>query len=109
MMKPLLIPLAVVLGSTSVLAAEPAGEMFAHTSAACHGTYGQIKNELFVPLAGMNKSEFIASMKSFRDMKRPSSIVSHIANGYNDIEIEKMANYFAKLDNSVDEAKGAAK
>ena len=66
----------------------------AHTCAACHGTYGELKGEHFVPLAGMDEGEFITSMKEFRSHKRPSSIMSHIAEGYSDEEFERMARYF---------------
>ena len=38
--------------------------------------------------------EFITSMKEFRSHKRPSSIMSHIAEGYSDEEFERMARYF---------------
>ena len=68
----------------------------AHTCAACHGTYGELKGSNFVPLAGMNEAEFIRAMKDFRDLKRPSSIMSHIAEGYDDASIEKMAKWFSE-------------
>lgn len=76
------------------LSGNPTGEALAHTCAACHGTYGELKGEHFVPLAGMDEGEFITSMKEFRSHKRPSSIMSHIAEGYSDEEFERMARYF---------------
>ena len=54
----------------------------------------ELKGEHFVPLAGMDEGEFITSMKEFRSHKRPSSIMSHIAEGYSDEEFERMARYF---------------
>ena len=42
----------------------------------------------------MDEGEFITSMKEFRSHKRPSSIMSHIAEGYSDEEFEHMARYF---------------
>ena len=45
------------------LSGNPTGEALAHTCAACHGTYGELKGEHFVPLAGMDEGEFITSMK----------------------------------------------
>ena len=62
--------------------------------AGSRGTYGELKGEHFVPLAGMDEGEFITSMKEFRSHKRPSSIMSHIAEGYSDEEFERMARYF---------------
>ena len=75
----------------------PTGEALAHTCAACHGTYGRLQDDHFVPLAGMKEEEFIASMKAFKDLKRPSSIMSHIAEGYSDKDIERMAAFFAAV------------
>lgn len=76
-------------------AGAPTGEGFAHTCAACHGTYGRLKGEAFPPLAGMKADEFARSMRDFRDLRRPSSIMSHIAEGYTDEEIARMAEWFA--------------
>ena len=76
---------------------EPRADSLAHTCAACHGTFGELKGENFVPLAGMPPSEFITSMKDFKNLKRPSSIMSHIAQGYADDEIERMADFFANI------------
>ena len=42
----------------------------------------------------LDEGEFITSMKEFRSHKRPSSIMSHIAEGYSDEEFERMARYF---------------
>ena len=71
---------------------EPRADSLAHTCAACHGTFGEVKGENFVPLAGMPPAEFIISMKDFK-----SSIMSHIAQGYGDDEIERMADFFANI------------
>lgn len=94
--------------SQSPLAAEPTGEAFAHTCAACHGTNGQLTSETFPPLAGMSKETFITSMKAFREQSRPSSIMSHIANGYDDRAIEQMAEFFSKMESTKIETKPLA-
>ena len=73
---------------------EAFGQSHGRGARACHGTYGELKGEHFVPLAGMDEGEFITSMKEFRSHKRPSSIMSHIAEGYSDEEFERMARYF---------------
>ena len=88
---------ALAAASLTAFAAEPTGEMMAHTCAACHGTEGRIQNEPFVPLAGMDRQRIIDSMLAYKDLKRPSTIMSHIADGYSKEQIEKMADYFAKL------------
>ncbi len=89
--------LAAAASMSCAWAAEPTGETFAHTCAACHGTNGALAAEAFPPLAGMEKSTMTRVMQEFRDLKRPSSIMSHIAQGYNDAEIERIAEYFASL------------
>ena len=75
----------------------PRADSLAHACAACHGTFGEVKGENFVPRAGMPPAEFIISMKDFKNLKRPSSIMSHIAQGYGDDEIERMADFFANI------------
>ena len=45
----------------------------------------------------MDRQRFIDSMLAYKDLKRPSTIMSHIADGYSKEQIEKMADYFAKL------------
>lgn len=47
-------------------------------------------------------------MKRFRSKERPSSIMSHIADGYNDAELERMAAFFAALPKKVPESKTQA-
>lgn len=76
---------------------EPSGAAFAHTCAACHGTYGYARDSAFPPLARMDAQVFASEMKKFRSKERPSSIMSHIADGYSDAEIERMAQFFAAL------------
>lgn len=78
-------------------AKEPSGAAFAHTCAACHGTYGYSKDSAFPGLAGMDHQVFVREMKRFRSKDRPSSIMSHIADGYNDAELERMAAFFSAL------------
>lgn len=92
---------------------EPSGAAFAHTCAACHGTYGYSKDNAFPGLAGMQAEVFVREMKRFRTKERPSSIMSHIADGYNDAELERMAQFFAQLpktpEQSGNESEGAGK
>lgn len=84
--------------ATSANETSPTGEALAHTCAACHGTYGRLEDDHFVPLAGMKPEQFIDSMKAFKDLKRPSSIMSHIAEGYSNQDIERMSEFFASVD-----------
>jgi sulfide dehydrogenase cytochrome subunit len=76
-------------------AAEVSGEMLAQTCAGCHGTFGKIKNNAFMPLAGMNTSTFVNTMKEFASGARPGTLMGPLAKGFTDDEIKRMADYFA--------------
>lgn len=72
-----------------------AGEMLAHTCAACHGTQGRLGDEFFMPLAGMPVDQFVNTMVAFREGKRPSTLMGHVARGFSDAELRAMGVYFA--------------
>lgn len=102
---------AAVTGLTRALAQPPApaasparpaspavaGATMAHSCAACHGTFGRLGDEAFAPLAGMPAPQFIASMTEFRDGRRPSTLMGHVAEGFTDPEIRAMADFFAAI------------
>ncbi|MDM7456679.1 MAG: cytochrome c class I [Tepidimonas sp.] len=81
----------------SEVGAEPVlrGDVMAHSCAACHGTYGQLGDEAFMPLAGMPIEQFVRTMRDFREGKRPSTLMGHVARGFNDAELLAMAEFFA--------------
>ncbi len=63
----------------------------------CHGTDGK-GSEAIPALAGKPAAYNIAQMKAFKDGTRAGSaatIMHQIAKGYNDQQIELMANWFA--------------
>lgn len=74
-----------------------AGEVMAHSCAACHGTEGRLGDEFFMPLAGMPESQFVRTMQDFRQDKRPSTLMGHVAKGFSDAELKAMAVYFAAV------------
>lgn len=83
------------LTATPASANGPAGDMLAHTCAACHGTLGQLGDESFMPLAGMPASQFVNTMLDFRSGKRPATLMGYVARGFNDQELHAMAAFFA--------------
>ncbi|MFN3545657.1 MAG: c-type cytochrome [Thiobacillus sp.] len=95
-MKTMLFALA-ALAATSLHAAEPTGEAMAATCAACHGTHGKLSTVEFMPLAGMAEGEFVRAMQDFRSGKRPSTLMGHVANGFDDAQIRAMAKHFAAI------------
>ncbi len=71
------------------------GDTMAHTCAACHGTNGVLGDEAFKPLAGMPVEQFVKAMIDFREGKRPATLMQHVARGFSDAEIRRMAEFFA--------------
>ena len=50
-----------------------------------------------MPLAAMPKAQFVKAMRDFRDGKRPSTLMGHVAQGFSDGEIDAMAAYFVNV------------
>lgn len=73
------------------------GETMAHGCAACHGTYGRLGDESFMPLAGMPVAQFVTTMKDFREGRRPATLMGHVAQGFSDAEIQAMGEFFAAV------------
>lgn len=66
----------------------------ASACASCHGTNGNSVGGMD-PLAGMPKAELIKKMNDFRSGAKPATVMHQLANGYNDQQIETIANYYA--------------
>jgi cytochrome c553 len=89
--------LALLLAATSGIAqAAPDlhARQLAASCSACHGTNGNSVGGTPV-LAGLNRAHFIKQMQDFKSGARPATVMHRHAKGYNDAEIEKMADYFA--------------
>lgn len=72
----------------------PASVM-AHSCAACHGTNGQLGDEFFKPLAGMPVQQFVRTMTDFREGRRASTLMGHVAKGFTDADLKAMGEFFA--------------
>ncbi len=79
------------------IANAPQTIMLAQTCAGCHGTQGEIRDNAFVPLAGLPESRFIQAMQAFKDGSRPSTLMGPLARSFSDQEIAAMAAYFAQF------------
>ncbi len=64
--------------------------------AGCHGNDGVSKGPAIPTISGFKKKYFIKTMAKFKDAERNSTIMSRIAKGYSDEEIEQMAKYYEK-------------
>lgn len=90
--------LAILLVTPSQ-AGQSIGEMHAQSCGGCHGTEGLLEmDRTFMPLAGMPAGQFEKAMFDFRDGKRPSTLMSSIAHGYSDEEIQAMARYYQSVE-----------
>ncbi|WPL19808.1 Flavocytochrome c cytochrome subunit [Thiorhodovibrio winogradskyi] len=93
------VALALGLGSGTAALAEDAAEtasgtMLADTCAGCHGTHGNSQGPATPSIAAMDPIVFVETMQYFRDDETYSTVMGRIARGYNDEELEKMAEYF---------------
>ena|SRR5689334_4405374 len=75
---------------------KPVARSLAATCAACHGTDGRSVTSEVVSLAGLPKEHIVAQMKAFRDGTRPATVMQQLAKGYSDVQIEVIADYFAR-------------
>ncbi len=72
-------------------------ETMAHSCAACHGTYGRLEDEYFKPLAGMPAEQFVRTMIDFREGRRASTLMGHVAKGFTDDDLRAMGAYFQSI------------
>ncbi len=97
----------VLLGlSTSAFAADKkkvptmtgaSADMLANTCNGCHGPEGASVGPASPTIAGISKDYFIETMQGFASGEIPSTIMGRIAKGYNEAELEAMAEHFAKM------------
>jgi len=64
--------------------------------AQCHGTDGRAAPGSAMPaLAGMPRDYLSTQLKAFKGGSRPSTIMTQLAKGYTDAQLEQLAAYFA--------------
>jgi sulfide dehydrogenase cytochrome subunit len=64
--------------------------------ASCHGTDGRtVAGSTMPPLAGMQRDYMLTQLKAFKAGTRPSTIMTQLAKGYTDAQLEQIAGYFA--------------
>jgi len=68
----------------------------AATCASCHGTEGRTVEGSAIPsLVGMPKSYMVMQMNAFKDGSRPATVMHQISKGITDVQIDRLASYFA--------------
>jgi sulfide dehydrogenase cytochrome subunit len=91
----LLLAGGLVLGSSAAWAADRS-EMLSFTCVGCHGPNGSSVGPATPNIAELEKETFMDIMKGYQKADRPSTIMTRIAKGYTDEELEAMAGYFSK-------------
>lgn len=72
-----------------------AGQAKSATCVACHGTDGNSVNPEWPNLAGQHPSYLAKQLRAFRDGQRENVLMSPMAMGLSDQDIEDLAAYFA--------------
>ncbi len=80
--------------------AQTADVLYVRTLAAncaqCHGTEGRtVAGSPLPPLAGMPRDYLVTQLKAFKAGTRPATIMTQLAKGYSDAQIEQLATFFA--------------
>ncbi len=97
MLKTMLITVALATSGAAVAEGGtiPPAARLAGTCAACHGTNGATQGSTLPPLAGQPKQVLSAALHDFKTGKRQATIMTQIAKGYTDEQIEKLAAWFS--------------
>ncbi len=88
--------IAVLITAPGLARAEPSvGARLAATCAACHGNAGDTRGATLPRLAGQPQQTLLATLKAFKTGQRPATIMTQIAKGYADEQLDLLAAYFA--------------
>jgi len=70
--------------------------------AGCHGTNGISTNPRIPNLAGQKRDYLIREINDYRKGERVDPMMSNVAKGLSDDEIEELAEYFSHMDTHFD-------
>ena len=82
--------------SVASFAGGASGAMLGNTCAGCHGTNGVSNGPASPSLAGLDYDYLVDSMNQFKAGERRSTIMTRIARGYDDADIEAMSKFFSE-------------
>lgn len=96
--KPLLLITAFLMPAATMAEGDAAaGKTRSTVCAACHGAEGISPNDLWPNLAGQKFGYLVKQMKAFRDGSRSDPMMSPMAAGLTDEDIDNLAAYFSGL------------
>jgi cytochrome c553 len=87
---------AVAVAAGPAAAQEVDGRVLALSCLNCHGPGGKSRGDI-PSIAGKTEVFVKSAMVDFRDGKRPATVMTRLAKGYGDAEIDALAKYIATL------------
>ncbi len=87
--------LALTAGRPCTAGGPPPGATLAATCSGCHGTNGETVGNALPPLAGQSKESLLARLKAFKEGTAAATIMTQLAKGYSDDQLERLAAFFA--------------
>ena len=94
----LLLPAPAARADGADKAAYGPGARLAATCTGCHGTNGNTAGDALPKLAGQSRESLLASLKAFKSGERPATVMTQLAKGYSDEQLEVIADFFAAQD-----------
>lgn len=74
-----------------------AGKAKSATCAACHGANGKATIPMYPHLAGQNEQYLVLQLKAFRDGTRKNPVMSAMAKGLTDADVDNLSAFYASL------------
>lgn len=71
------------------------GARLAATCTGCHGTDGRTVGAAIPALAGQPKEALMANLMAFKSGARRATVMTQLAKGYSDADLERIAAFFA--------------
>ncbi len=90
--------LAMTLANPVVAGDIEAGKAKAAVCAACHGADGNGLDSSYPKLAGQHASYLAQALQDYKSGNRKNPIMSGMAAGLNDADIDNLAAYYASMD-----------
>ena len=90
-----LLTCGLVFSTASIAGSGASGAMLGNTCAGCHGTNGVSNGPATPSIAGLDYDYFVEIMNEFKEGNGNSTIMTRIAKGYSEAEIEAMSKFFS--------------
>ena len=86
-----------VLSNSAVAGDAEAGKAKSAVCSACHGSNGISQIPMYPNIAGQKEQYLVLQLKAFRDGGRKNMVMSPMAAGLSDTDIDNIAAYYAGL------------